>query len=154
MPPNCLQLSCSSGQVLSPKCNCAYPYKGTLFFRALFTVDLLNPTYNVGLMDELMKTFNSSKQPVDSVSLSNPTIDSSGNLEWTLNVFPSGEGRFNETGTTMIGHVLTNMSFNAPILFGPYFFIAYIGNSEFETELKNNSDDFCSLHCDACSILS
>jgi hypothetical protein len=88
-----------------------------------------------------------------------PAIDSFGYLGLSMDVFPSGEGRFNETGITMIGYVLNNLSFNPPSLFGPYFLIAYTygyytGNSEFDTELKNNSDDFCSLHCDACSILS
>ncbi|XP_059460580.1 leucine-rich repeat receptor protein kinase HPCA1-like [Corylus avellana] len=129
MPPNCLQLSCSSDQVASPNCKCGYPYKGTLFFRALSTLDLLNTSYFVALEDLLMKTFESSKQPVDSVSLSNPTIDSFGYLLLSMDVFPSGEGRFNETGITMIGYVLNNMSFNPPRLFGPYFLIAYYTGS-------------------------
>jgi hypothetical protein len=70
-----------------------------------------------------MKTFESSKQPVDSVSLSNPTIDSYGYLGLSMDVFPSGEGRFNETGITMIGYVLNNLSFNPPSLFGPFFLL-------------------------------
>ncbi|KAB8463988.1 hypothetical protein FH972_025282 [Carpinus fangiana] len=129
MPPNCLQLSCSSDQVVSPNCKCSYPFKGTLFFRAFFALDLLNTSYYVELEGLLMKTFESSKQPVDSVSLSNPTIDSFGYLELSMYVFPSGEGRFNETGSTMIGYVLNNMSFNPPPLFGPFYPICYYTES-------------------------
>ena len=105
-----------------------------------------------------MTTFESSKQPVDSVSLSDAEINSFGYLELSMDVFPLGEVHFNETGITMIGYVLNNMSFNPPELFGPCFLIAYTygyyrGKSEFDTELKNNCYCFCSLHCDACSIL-
>jgi hypothetical protein len=106
-----------------------------------------------------MRTLKSYGLPVDSVSLSNPTIDSFGYLGLSLEVFPSGVDRFNKTGITMIGYVLNNLSFHPPSLLGPYFLIAstydyYAGNSEFDTELKINSYDVCSLHCDACSILS
>jgi hypothetical protein len=106
-----------------------------------------------------MQTFKSSDLPVDSVSLSNSIIDSFGYLGLSLEVFPSGDDRFNKTGITMIGYVLNILSFRPPRLFGFYFLIAstydyYAGNSEFDSELKTNSHDVCSLHCDAYSILS
>ncbi|XP_059461837.1 leucine-rich repeat receptor protein kinase HPCA1-like [Corylus avellana] len=123
---NCLQVSCSSDQVASPKCNCAYPYQGTLFFRALSSLDLGNSSYYVAVEESLMQTFQSYDLPVDSVSLSNPTIDSFGYLGLSLQVFPSGDDRFNKTGITMIGYVLNNLSFRPPRLFGPYFLIASI----------------------------
>jgi hypothetical protein len=156
---NCLQVSCSSGQVPSSKCNCAYPYQGTLFFRALSSLDLANSSYYVAVEEYLMQTLKSFDLPVDSVSLSNPTIDSFGYLGLSLEVFPSGDDRFNKTGITMIGYALNNLSFRPPSLFGPYFLIAsiydyYAGNSEFDSGLKINIHDVCSLHCDACSILS
>jgi hypothetical protein len=156
---NCLQIYCNSDQVASPNCKCAYPYKGTLFFRALSSLDLGNLTYYFALEESLNQNLKSYELPVDSVSLSNPTIDSFGYLALSLEVFPSGEDRFNETGITMIGYVLNNMSFNPTRLFGPYFLIAvtsdyHAGNSEFDIELKINRHDVCSLHCDACSILS
>ncbi|XP_059461840.1 leucine-rich repeat receptor protein kinase HPCA1-like [Corylus avellana] len=126
MPPNCLQLSCSSDQVASPNCKCGYPYKGTLFFRALSSLDLGNSSYYVAVEESLMQTFQSYDLPVDSVSLSNPTIDSFGYLGLSLQVFPSGDDRFNKTGITMIGYVLNNLSFSPPRLFGPFFLIASI----------------------------
>jgi hypothetical protein len=121
---NCLQVSCSSDQVASPSCKCAYPYKGTLFFRALASLDLGNSSYYVAVEDSLMKTLKSYELPVDSVFLSNPTIDSFGYLGLSLEVFPSGVDRFNKTGITMIGYVLNDLSFHPPKLFGPYFLIA------------------------------
>ncbi|XP_059461838.1 leucine-rich repeat receptor protein kinase HPCA1-like [Corylus avellana] len=141
---NCLQVSCSSDQVASPKCKCAYPYKGTLFFRALSSLDLGNSSYYVAVEESLMQTFQSYDLPVDSVSLSNPTIDSFGYLGLSLQVFPSGDDRFNKTGITMIGYVLNNLSFRPPRLFGPYFLIAsiydyYAGNSEFDRSNKKVS---------------
>ncbi|XP_062165160.1 leucine-rich repeat receptor protein kinase HPCA1-like isoform X2 [Alnus glutinosa] len=121
---NCLQIYCNSDQVASPNCKCAYPYKGTLFFRALSSLDLGNLTYYFAPEESLNQNLKSYELPVDSVSLSNPTIDSFGYLELSLEVFPSGEDRFNETGITMIGYVLNKMSFNPTRLFGPYFLIA------------------------------
>ncbi|KAB8463989.1 hypothetical protein FH972_025279 [Carpinus fangiana] len=115
-----------SGQVPSSKCNCAYPYQGILFFRALSSLDLGNSSYYVAVEEYLMQTFEPSDLPVDSVSLSNPTIDSFGYLGLSLAVFPSGDDRFNKTGITIIGYALNNLSFRPPRLFGPYFLIASI----------------------------
>ncbi|XP_059440378.1 leucine-rich repeat receptor protein kinase HPCA1-like [Corylus avellana] len=138
---NCLQVSCSSDQIASPKCRCAYPYKGTLFFRALSSLDLGNSSYYVAVEESLMQTFKSYDLPVDSVSLSDPIIDSFGYLGLSLEVFPSGDDRFNKTGITMIRYVLNNLSFRPPRLFGFYFLIGstydyYKGNSEFDISNK------------------
>jgi hypothetical protein len=122
---NCSQLSCNLDQVASPNCKCAYPYKGTLFFRALFSFDLGNLSYYAAVEESIKHTLMSYELPVDSVSLSNPTIDLLGDLQWSLNVFPSSVDRFNQTGITMIGYVLNNLSFNPPSQFGTYFLIAY-----------------------------
>ena len=97
-----------------------------------------------------MQTLKSYALPVDSVSLSNPTVDSSGYLELSLEVFPSGEESFNKTGITMVGFVLNSLIFNPPSLFGPFYLIAYAygnyaGNSEFHAKLKSNSYYVCSI---------
>ncbi|GLT71334.1 hypothetical protein SLA2020_433630 [Shorea laevis] len=130
----CLQVSCSPDQVARPNCKCAYPYKGTLFVRTLSSLDLGNPSYYVAVEESLMQTLKSYGLPVDSVSLSNPTIDSFGYLALSLKVFPSGVDRFNATRITMIGYVLNNLSLHPPSLLGSYFLIA------------NTYDDYPEVH--------
>jgi hypothetical protein len=85
---NCSQLSCNLDQVASPNCKCAYPYKGTLFFRALFSFDLGNLSYYAAVEESIKHTLMSYELPVDSVSLSNPTIDSLGDLRMEPECFP------------------------------------------------------------------
>lgn len=134
---NCQPISCSLAQVSSPNCICAYPYSGTLVFRAPSFSDLGNLSYYIDLRANLTNTFQSQKLPVDSVSLSNPYKDSSEQLEISLQVFPSGQDRFNETGISLIAFVLSNQIFKPPDFFGPFYFRAnapyefYTGNFEF-----------------------
>jgi len=79
-----------------------------------------------------MQCFQNFSLPVDSVSLSNPIKDSTMNLNLSLDVFPSGEDRFNRTGIS-IGSLLSGQTFKPPKVFGPYYFLAdpygyYAGN--------------------------
>ncbi len=83
-----------------------------------------------------MNSFQSQKLPVDSVSLSNPYKDSSEQLEISLQVFPSGQDRFNGTEISLIAYVFSNQIFKPPEGFGPFYFRAnahefYTGNFEF-----------------------
>ncbi|GLU06071.1 hypothetical protein SLE2022_231340 [Rubroshorea leprosula] len=66
---NCLPATCSSDQVSSPRCRCAYPYTGILFFRGILFSDLGNSTIYVVLQTSLMQFFQSNNLLVDSVSL-------------------------------------------------------------------------------------
>ncbi|MED6145711.1 hypothetical protein PIB30_027958 [Stylosanthes scabra] len=119
---NCSAPSCASGQVSSPNCKCAYPYSGTLFSRAL-SITILNGTDYKELEKSLLNSFQSQKLPVDSVSLSNPTRNSSNNnFQLTLNVFPSQTDRFNRTGVSSVAFVLSNQIYKPPEFFSPYFF--------------------------------
>ena len=92
-----------------------------------------------------METLQSFALPVDSVSLSNPTVNSHGNIELSLEVFPSSQECFNQTTITMVGFALNNLSFEPPRSFGPFYLMAYTygncaaGNSEFHAELESNS---------------
>ena len=70
-----------------------------------------------------MQTFRSYDLPVDSVSLSNSIIDSFGYLGLSLEVFPSGDDRFNKTGITMIGYVLNNLSFHHHVCLDSIFLL-------------------------------
>ncbi|KAK7834928.1 putative leucine-rich repeat receptor-like protein kinase [Quercus suber] len=124
-PNNCMQISCNSDKVAGPNCKCAYPYEGKIVFRGLASFDMGNTTYYAELAKSLMKTLQSSALPVDSVSLSNPTMDSSGNIKLSLEVFPSGQECFNQTAITMVGFSLNILSFNPPPNFGPFYLMAY-----------------------------
>ncbi|KAG6652347.1 hypothetical protein I3843_05G000300 [Carya illinoinensis] len=121
---SCLPVLCNLDQIPSPNCKCAYPYMGTLFFRAPSFSDLGIVSYYKALEKSLMEYSQSAKLPVDSVSLSNPIRDSSMNLELSLEVFPSGQDRFNRTGISRIGFGLSSQSFKPPTDFGPFYFIA------------------------------
>uniref|UniRef100_A0A7N2MUS0 non-specific serine/threonine protein kinase n=1 Tax=Quercus lobata TaxID=97700 RepID=A0A7N2MUS0_QUELO len=122
-PNNCQPISCSSGQVSSPNCLCAYPYSGTLVFRATSISDLRDSVYYTKLEASLMQSFQSQKLPVNSISLSNPIKDFSEDFRIRLQIFPSGQGRFNRTGLSQVGFVFSNQSFKPPQGFGPYYFL-------------------------------
>ncbi|KAH0728471.1 hypothetical protein KY284_004336 [Solanum tuberosum] len=122
-PENCLPTECSSNQVPSPTCKCAFPYTGNLVFRAPSFSNLGNKTTYETLQKSLMQTFQNTKLPVESVSLSNPTKNLDGYLVIQLQVFPSSQDRFTWTGVSGIGYVLSNQTFKPPSSFGPFFFI-------------------------------
>lgn len=134
-PRNCIPASCSSNQISSPTCQCAYPYKGTIVFRAPSFSDLANTTNYEILEKTMMQSFQASyKLPVDSISLSNPRKNAFEYLEVSLQVFPSAVDHFNRTGVSSIGFVLSNQTYKPPSFFGPYFFIGdqyqnFAGNS-------------------------
>ncbi|KAJ1420954.1 Serine-threonine/tyrosine-protein kinase, catalytic domain [Sesbania bispinosa] len=125
-PNNCVPATCSSDQILSPHCKCAYPYTGTLTFRGPSFSGLGNDTVFVNLELSLMQSFQLYETPVDSVSLSNPRkdVDRIQYLELTLQVFPSGQDRFNRSGISGIAFLLSNQTYKPPAMFGPYYYIA------------------------------
>ncbi|WMV12259.1 hypothetical protein MTR67_005644 [Solanum verrucosum] len=122
-PENCLPTECSSNQVPSPTCKCAFPYTGNLFFRAPSFSNLGNRTIYETLQKSLMQSFQNTKLPVESVSLRNPIRDLDDYLVIQLQVFPSSQDRFTRTGVSGIGFVLSNQTFKPPSSFGPFFFI-------------------------------
>ncbi|XP_071696724.1 leucine-rich repeat receptor protein kinase HPCA1-like isoform X2 [Rutidosis leptorrhynchoides] len=120
---NCIQsTTCNSDQVFSPNCKCSYPYSGTLTFRAPSFSDLGNVTIYTSLESSMMISFESNQLPVDSISLSQPTENQVDYLVINLDVFPSGDERFNRSGISQIGFVLSNQTYKPPHSFGPYVF--------------------------------
>ncbi|XP_027335176.1 probable leucine-rich repeat receptor-like protein kinase At5g49770 isoform X3 [Abrus precatorius] len=96
---NCAPPSCSSNQIFSPNCKCAFPYTGVLSSRALSFSNYSNTSYYKDLEQTLLNAFRAQHIPVDSVSLSNPFRNStSDNFQLTLDVFPAQSDRFNATG--------------------------------------------------------
>lgn len=140
-PVNCLPIPCSSDQVSSPKCKCAYPYLGTLYLRAPSFSNLENSSYYVTLEMSLMNSFKTHHLPVDSVSLSNPFKNSLDYLELSVEVFPSNVDRFNRTGISWIGFSLSNQTFKPPHYFGPFFFVG-IGYKNFAEASAKRAKSF------------
>ncbi|KAL2341824.1 hypothetical protein Fmac_009764 [Flemingia macrophylla] len=122
-PNNCSPQSCSSNQISSPNCKCAFPYTGLLISRAVSFSNFSNTSYYRELEQTLLDTFQKQSVPVDSVSLSNPFRNStSDNFQLTLDVFPSQTDRFNTTGVLTVAFLLSNQNYKAPEFFSPYIF--------------------------------
>ncbi|BBH02087.1 hypothetical protein Prudu_012547 [Prunus dulcis] len=128
-PSNCASVACSLGQVSSPNCKCAYPYTGTLVFIFVSFSNLGNFSYYTTLQDSLVRSFRSYNLPVESVALGYPTFGSSYHLELFIQVFPSGQDRFNQTGASAIASVISNQTLSRPGFFGPYSAVFPYGNS-------------------------
>nr|XP_011464973.1 PREDICTED: probable leucine-rich repeat receptor-like protein kinase At5g49770 [Fragaria vesca subsp. vesca]XP_011464974.1 PREDICTED: probable leucine-rich repeat receptor-like protein kinase At5g49770 [Fragaria vesca subsp. vesca] len=139
MPNNCVPSLCSSNQVSSPNCKCAYPYKGTLIFRAPTFSDLENSTHYKELEKALTNSFLSHQLSVDSVSLSNLTKDSLSYLKLALAVFPQSQDRFNRKEVSSISFLLSNQTFKPQKSFGPFYFIGD-DYEYFEVEVPSESN--------------
>ncbi|KAE9456128.1 hypothetical protein C3L33_11971, partial [Rhododendron williamsianum] len=121
---NCPTTVCSSNEVLSPNCKCAFPLTGTLHFISFSFSNLENSTYYKFLVGTLMSALLSSHLPVDSVAVSDPTIDMYSYLQLTIQIFPSGQDEFNRTAVSGIGTLLNLQPFQIKDYFGPFFFIS------------------------------
>ncbi|CAB4308378.1 unnamed protein product [Prunus armeniaca] len=78
----------------------------------------------------LLGTFQSNNLPVESVALGYPTWGSSYHLELFIQVFPSGQDRFNQTEASAIASVISNQTLSPrPPSFGPYSVVFPYGNS-------------------------
>jgi len=117
LPPPCL-----SGQLLSPSCACAVPYRGTLFFRSPSFSDLSNGSYWGQLESGIKAKYLSLSLPVDSVAIHDPSVNSVNNLQVALEVFPGGKTMFSEQDISDIAFVLSNQTYKPPSVFGPYYF--------------------------------
>lgn len=136
-PPNNCQLACYLPKISTPNCECLYPYTGTLVFRANSLSDLRNLTY-YKILEMFLKSFFASEQlPVSSVSVSNPTRDSSDYLSFNLTMFPRGQDNFSITGISAIAFRFSNQIFILDVPpFGPYYFIGNIPGKQISPPLK------------------
>lgn len=114
-------MSCSSDKTLSPTCKCLYPFTGTLHFFSLSFSNLENSSYFTTLAGSMMSAFLSNGLPVDSVSLSDPTVDVYSYLQIEAQIFPSTQNSFNRTSISSIGFLLNRNPFQLQY-FGPFFF--------------------------------
>ncbi|KAM3377854.1 leucine-rich repeat receptor protein kinase HPCA1 isoform X1 [Capsicum galapagoense] len=120
-PMSCPAMSCNSDKTLSPTCKCSYPYTGTLHFFSLSFSNLENSSYFSTLAGSMMKAFLSNGLPVDSVSLSDPTVDVYSYLQIEAQIFPATQDSFNHTSISSIGFLLNRNPFQLQY-FGPFFF--------------------------------
>ncbi|KAL3833943.1 hypothetical protein ACJIZ3_008679 [Penstemon smallii] len=119
---NCGSKSCSSNKKLNPQnCECAYPYEGTLFFRAPSFRDLSNATLFHSLEISLWQNLGLSP---GSVSVQNPFFNIDDYLQLQLGLFPSNGKYFNRLEVQRIGNLLSSQAYKPPREFGPYYFIA------------------------------
>ncbi|XP_010275979.1 PREDICTED: probable leucine-rich repeat receptor-like protein kinase At5g49770 [Nelumbo nucifera] len=119
---NCGTKSCPPEQRLNPQsCDCAYPYEGTLYFRAPSFRALSNVTVFQSL--EMSLWVKLSLTP-GSVSLQNPFFNTDDYLQVQLELFPSYGKYFNRSEIQRIGFALSNQTYKPPHEFGPYYFIA------------------------------
>ncbi|XAR56213.1 Non-specific serine/threonine protein kinase [Bertholletia excelsa] len=139
LPKQCGLVPCSSNKISSPNCRCAYPYRGTLFFRAPSFSDLGNPQIYADLESSLMISFKFHQLPVDAVFLSNPATNIDHYFVLSLDIFPSSQDHFNQTGISNIGFLMSNQTFKPPKQFGPYYFIGEMYGNFAGTKRSSNT---------------
>nr|GMD47343.1 probable leucine-rich repeat receptor-like protein kinase At5g49770 [Ipomoea batatas] len=120
---NCPNVNCGSGKIQSPNCKCSHPQTGTLHFFSFSFSNFENLTYFRTLNGTLMLAFLSRGLPVDSVSVTDPTIDVYSDLKFRVQIFPSGQDTFNRTGNSDVGFLLNRQPFQFKY-FGPFFYKA------------------------------
>ncbi|XP_051139993.1 leucine-rich repeat receptor protein kinase HPCA1-like [Andrographis paniculata] len=131
----CGKKTCSHSQKLNPQgCGCAYPYEGTMFFRA----PLFRALTNANLFRSLERSL-WMKLGLGSVSLQNPFFNENDYLEVQLQLFSSSGKYFNRSEIQRIGFSLSNQTYKPPAEFGPYHFIANQYIFEDEREKKHFS---------------
>ncbi|XP_050940254.1 leucine-rich repeat receptor protein kinase HPCA1 isoform X2 [Cucumis melo] len=118
---SCLSKSCSPDEKLSPRCECAYPFEGTLYFRAPSFRELSNVTLFHSLEMSLWKKLDLTP---GSVSIQNPFFNVDDYLQMQLALFPSDGEYFNRSDIQRIGFDLSNQTYKPPPEFGPFYFIA------------------------------
>jgi hypothetical protein len=117
----CGSKSCPLDQKLSPQsCECAYPYEGTLYFRAPFFRELSNVTMFHSLEMSMWRALGLTP---GSVSLQNPFFNDDDYLKVQLALFPAEGKYFNRSEIQKIGFDLSNQTYKPPHDFGPYYFI-------------------------------
>nr|TKR58877.1 putative leucine-rich repeat receptor-like protein kinase [Populus alba] len=119
---NCGSKMCPPEQKLSPQsCECAYPYEGTLYFRAPSFRELSN----VNMFHSLeMSLWGKLGLTPGSVFLQDPFFNVDDYLQVQVALFPPSDKYFNRSEIQSIGFDLTNQTYKPPKDFGPYYFIA------------------------------
>ncbi|KAJ8618126.1 hypothetical protein MRB53_014312 [Persea americana] len=119
---DCGTTTCPSGQMRGPQsCDCACPYEGTLHFNAPCFRDLSNSSLFQSLENKIRDVLGLTP---GSVSLQVLGFTEDDYLQVHLKLFPSTGKYFNRSEIQKIGFDLSNQTFKAPPVFGPYYFVA------------------------------
>ncbi|CAM8924578.1 unnamed protein product [Rhodiola kirilowii] len=119
---NCATQTCSSDTMMNPQsCICAFPYKGTMFFRAPSFSDLSNATTFQSLELSLWTKL---KLSPGSVYLDNIKFNDGAYLLVDVALFPSEGKYFNRSEVQVLGYSFSNQIYKPPHPFGPYYLIA------------------------------
>ncbi|KAL8483766.1 hypothetical protein ACS0TY_026449 [Phlomoides rotata] len=117
----CGNRKCDSDQQLNLQSyECAYPYEGTLTFRAPSFSDLSDADLFRSLETNLWTILSLSQ---GSVSIQSPFFTTSDYIQMQLGLFPSNSEYFNRSEVQRIGFTPSKQTFKLPPDFGPYFFI-------------------------------
>ncbi|XP_021719098.1 probable leucine-rich repeat receptor-like protein kinase At5g49770 [Chenopodium quinoa] len=135
-PASCIVRTCPSEKTFSPACKCAYPFTGTLRFRAPSSFG--NTDYFNALHKNLLDTLGKYRLPVESVALQDEGVDVFGYLNVKMQVFPLGQDYFNRTGIISIAFVFSNQTYKPLDTYGPYVFAADI-YTHFDGKSGNNN---------------
>ncbi|KAL9165904.1 hypothetical protein ABFS82_06G200200 [Erythranthe guttata] len=118
----CGTQTCKSDKKVNPQtCECAYPYEGTLYFRAPSFRDLSNASLFMSLESSL--STNLSLSP-GSVSLHGLSFNDDEYLQMDIDLFPTDAELFNRSEIQRLGFALSRQIYKPPVDFGPYYFIA------------------------------
>lgn len=118
----CGSKTCKSDEKLNPQsCECAYPYEGTLYFRAPSFSDLSNANLFLSLETSLWTNLGLSP---GSVFLDGLFFNLDDYLQMQLALFPSDADSFNRSDVQRLGYALSRQTYKPPTEFGPYHFIA------------------------------
>lgn len=119
---NCGSKTCPSYQKLNPQsCGCAYPYEGTIYFRAPSFRNVTDCNRFRYLEMSLWTDFGLTPR---AVSLLNPFLNAVDYLQVKLALFPTTGNVFNSSEIQRMGFKFSTQTFKPPADFGPYFFVA------------------------------
>jgi len=119
----CGSTTCPNNQQLSPRnCTCAYPFSGLMVFRA----PRFNDISDVALFQDLESNLTTQLSlATNSVYISDVVITGSKYIEANVALFPLSGMYFSTSEVIRMGFDLSNQTFNAPPMFGPYYFLQY-----------------------------
>ncbi|KAJ3703210.1 hypothetical protein LUZ61_006915 [Rhynchospora tenuis] len=119
----CGPASCPNSQMLSPRnCTCAYPFSCLMVFRAPSFKDISDTAMFQELESSLWSQL---ALAPSSVYLSDVAITGDKYIEANVALFPMSELYFSASEVIRLGFDLNNQTYQAPAMFGPYYFMQF-----------------------------
>ncbi|KAJ4795968.1 Leucine-rich repeat protein kinase family protein [Rhynchospora pubera] len=119
----CGSTACPNNQMLSPRnCTCAYAFSGLIVFRAPSFKDISDTAMFQELESSLWSQLGLAP---NSVYISDVAITGDKYIEANVALFPVSGLYFSASDVIRLGFDLNNQTYQAPAMFGPYYFIQY-----------------------------